>query len=318
MALVGVEHLRLGGAGETRVGAQRAHAADAEQHLLQQAVLAAPAVQPVGDLADGSGVVLVVGVEQQQRHPADVRHPDARGQRLGARHPDGDGRGAAVVLTQLGEWQPVGVDDRVALLLPAFTAQRLDEVAVPVEQPHAHDRDAQVAGGLEVVAGEDTQAAGVLRQHGGDAELRREVRDRPRRRRLLELLVPPVAGEVLLQVGVGELEQPEELAVARQLVQPPRRDRSEQAHRVVTAALPHVGVDGREQVLCLGVPGPAQVVDQLTQRLQLGGQHRPDRESSYRSHVRTVVGAACDAPTRDTPKPPDAGDSGVQRCAEPG
>ena len=32
-------------------------------------------------------------------------------------------------------------------------------------------------GRLEVVAGEDAEAAGVLRQHLGDAELRREVGD---------------------------------------------------------------------------------------------------------------------------------------------
>ena len=58
------------------VGADRPDAADAEQHLLQQPVLAAAAVQPVGDLALGRRVLLDVGVEQQQRDPADLRLPD--------------------------------------------------------------------------------------------------------------------------------------------------------------------------------------------------------------------------------------------------
>ena len=62
------------------VGAQGAHAADAEQQLLLQAVLVAAAVEAVGDLAL-LGVALDVGVEQQQRHAADAGHPDVRDQR---------------------------------------------------------------------------------------------------------------------------------------------------------------------------------------------------------------------------------------------
>ena len=78
VALVGVEDLGLGVAGDPRVGAQGAHAADAEQQLLEQAVLGGAAVQPVGHLAQRQRVVLDVGVEQQQRHPADLRDEDAR------------------------------------------------------------------------------------------------------------------------------------------------------------------------------------------------------------------------------------------------
>ncbi len=56
------------------------------------------------------------------------------------------------------------------LLLPALAGEALAEVAVPVEQADADERDAQVAGGLEVVTGQDAEAAAVLRQGGGDAE----------------------------------------------------------------------------------------------------------------------------------------------------
>ena len=78
VALVGVEDLGHVGPGDPRVRAQRADAADAEQQLLEQAVLGRAAVQPVGDVAERDRVVLDVGVEQQQRHPSDLRHPDAR------------------------------------------------------------------------------------------------------------------------------------------------------------------------------------------------------------------------------------------------
>ena len=82
VALVGVEHLGLGRAGHPGVRPDRPHPADAEQHLLAQPVLGVAAVQPVGDRADDLAVLLDVGVEQQQGHPADLRDPDARGERL--------------------------------------------------------------------------------------------------------------------------------------------------------------------------------------------------------------------------------------------
>ena len=78
---------------------------------------------------------------------------------------------------QQGQRQLVGVEDGVVLLLPAVPGQGLAEVAVPVEQPDADQRDAEVAGRLEMVAGEDAEAAGVLGQGGRDAELGREVGD---------------------------------------------------------------------------------------------------------------------------------------------
>ena len=130
VALVGVEDLGLLGAGDPRVGAQRADATDAEQQLLEQAVLDGAAVQPVGDLTERSGVVLDVGVEQQQRHPPDLRDEDARGELVLARDGDPDLRRGAVLLTQQGDRQPVGVEDRVALLLPALAGELLAEVAV--------------------------------------------------------------------------------------------------------------------------------------------------------------------------------------------
>ena len=178
VALVGVEHLGLGEAGQPGVGAHGADAADAQQHLLAQPVLGVAAVEAVGDVAQDAVVLLDVGVEQQQRDAAHAGDPDAGHGLLAAGHADGDAGGGAVGLAQQRQRELVGVEDRVGLLLPAVAGEPLAEVAVAVEQPHAHDRYAEVAGGLEVVAGEDAEAAAVLRQHGGDAELGREVGDR--------------------------------------------------------------------------------------------------------------------------------------------
>ena len=57
---------------------QRAHAADPEHELLAEAHLAAAHVEDVGDRPIGLVVGRDVGVEQQDRHAADLRHPDRR------------------------------------------------------------------------------------------------------------------------------------------------------------------------------------------------------------------------------------------------
>ncbi len=287
VALVGVEDLGGGGAGEPGERTDRAHAADAEQHLLAQAVLGVAAVQAVGDGADDLAVLLHVGVEQQQRDAADLGDPDAGGQRLLRGQADLDLRDRAVLLAQQRQREAVGVEDRVGLLLPAVAGQRLAEVAVPVEQADADDRDAEVARGLEVVAGQDAETAGVLRQHRGDAELRGEVADGGRQRRLARraALVPPLTGHVLLEVGTGRRELPEEVRVAGQLVQTGQRHGAEETDRVVTRGLPRRGVDGREEILGLGVPGPAQVACELAERVERLGQDGTDGEPTDSSHA---------------------------------
>jgi hypothetical protein len=159
VALVGVVDVRDRCPGEPRPQPQRADATDAQQHLLLQPVLAAAAVEPVGDAAGRLVVRLHVGVEQQQRHAAHLGAPHVRHQPPAAGEPDDDLARRPVVLAQQRQRQPVRVEHRVGLLLPALAGQRLLEVARLVEQADADDRHAQVGGRLEVVPGEDAEAA---------------------------------------------------------------------------------------------------------------------------------------------------------------
>ena len=90
VALVHVEDRGLDAAGRERLDA-----ADAEQDLLAQAVLAVAAVEAVGDGALGRRVVRHVRVEQEQRHAPDVDAPD-RGVQRRARQRHGDLHARAV------------------------------------------------------------------------------------------------------------------------------------------------------------------------------------------------------------------------------
>ena len=75
------------------------------------------------------------------------------------------------------ERQPARVVPRVALDLPVALVEPLPEVAAAVEEADADERDAELGGRLQVVAGEDAEAAGVDRQALVEAELGREVGD---------------------------------------------------------------------------------------------------------------------------------------------
>ena len=120
VALVGVEHLGLRMAGQRAVGAHRPHAAHAEQQFLAEPVLAAAAVEPVGDLPQARLVLLHVGVEQQQRHPAHLCQPHLRRQRPALAQRQFHDHRRAVGAAQQGERQPVRVARRVALELPCL------------------------------------------------------------------------------------------------------------------------------------------------------------------------------------------------------
>ncbi len=323
--LVGVEDLRCGVAGEPAVRAHRADTPYAEQHLLEQPVLAAAAVEPVGDVALAEVVLLDVGVEQEQRNSADPGQPDPGGQPAPAGQREGDVARRAVLLGERGEGQLVRVEHRIVLLLPAVAGEGLAEVAVPVEQADADQRDAQVAGGLEVVAGQDAEAAGVLRQRGRDAEFRREVGDRGRQLgRLCLALVPAVAARVVGEVVGGGGQPAQEPAVPGQLGQARGRDAAQEPHGVAAHGGPPFGVHGPEEITGLGLPRPAQITGEVAQRLEGVGEYGTDGEPAdglQESHLhqgRTRLrGALCVRPSSlTTVTAPTAGQPrrGAARC----
>ncbi len=283
MPLVGVVDLRLRSPGQPRPQPQRPDPADAAQEFLLQPVLAAAAVEAVGDTAGGLVVLLDVGVQQQQRHAADLRLPDLGVQPAAAGQVHRHLRRAAVALAQQRQGQAVGVQDRVGLLLPAVARERLLEVPRRVEQPHADDGHGQVAGRLQVVPREDPEPAGVLRQRAGDPELHGEVRDRGGRVGA-QPGVPAGPGQVRLEVGGGCTDPLDELRVLRERVEPFGAQSTQQRPGFAVHRDPGGGVHGLEQVPGGLVPRPPQVARQVTQRRQGRREHGADGEAPDCSH----------------------------------
>ena len=104
-----------------------------------------------------------VGVQQVERNAAHLRAPDLRGDRAARRSCTSTVSGLPVGAAFQADRQVVKVVVLVGFLLPAGGVEVLAEIALLVEQPDADQRHAQVAGGLQVIAGQHAQAAGENR-----------------------------------------------------------------------------------------------------------------------------------------------------------
>ena len=142
---------------------QRPHAADAEQRVLAEPYAGVADVQARRDPAVGEVVLRAIGVEQQQRHAADVHAPDLRHHRALADR-DLDAQRVAVVAGDQRRGHALGVGLDPVLVLPARGVDPLAEVAVPVHEADRHQRQAHVGRLLEDVARQHAQPARVDRQ----------------------------------------------------------------------------------------------------------------------------------------------------------
>ena len=161
---------------------QRRHAAGAEQHVLRQPGRRVGLVEPRGDPPLHRVVAGDVGVEQVQRHAADVDPPDVGADGVAVDR-DLDADRAAVGLGHPGRRQPLRVAVDPVLVLPAAGVDPLAEVALAVHQPDGDHRHRAVGGLLEDVAGQGAETAGVDRQRDVHAELGAQEGDRTLRDR---------------------------------------------------------------------------------------------------------------------------------------
>lgn len=145
-----------------------------------------------------------------------------------------------------------------------------------------------------MIAGENAETTGVLRQYGGDAELGREIADGCGSALGLgsEALEPSVAVHVVVQVLLHELEMTQVAPVAGERVETLTGDGRQQFQGGALRGLPQLGVEGLEEVLGLRVPRPSQVQGEVVQGLERLRQDRLNNESSDSSHPARVSGIA--------------------------
>ena len=186
----------------------------------------------------------------------------------------------------------------VCFLLPARLGQVLPEVSLLIEQADSHQRNAQVAGRLQMVARQNSQAAGEDREAFGQAKLGREICNQRCVRSLRPGLVEP--GALVVHVGLQVRDDAahvrEESIVLCRRLQLLLIDGSQQPHRVMSGRLPEVAVQTAEQLDRVVAPGPAQVVSQREQRFNFGGKMRNDAERlnwAHRKPYLTILRFLC-------------------------
>ena len=269
MALVEVPHGWL-----DADGTQRADAAHAEHDLLAQPHLPASDVEDVGDRPVGGIVVRHVGVEEEQRHAADLGDPHG-GVDVAPGKVDLHLQRQAVPASCAAQRKLIGVDVGLGMLLVAVRVDLLAEVATPIEETHPHERQRRIGGRFQVVAGQDAQAAGVDLHRLVDAVLGAEVGDRTRELPVRSRSVPAVAAvvEVALELVEEAAHVDGEILVGGEL-RPTLRPHPAQDRDRVAVACPQAGVDAREELRRARRPGPPQVVGEVAEALE----RRRDRE----------------------------------------
>ena len=238
---------------------QRARAAHAEQDLLADARVAVGHVKALGDAAVFFGVLGRVGVEQIERHAPDLNFPDAGEKRARGQVERHVKVFAGLSVFDAADGQQPEIVLRIERRLVAVGSDFLLEVTALVKQPHGDQRDAQVAGRLEVVAGQHAETAGVNGQTFVDAVLGRKVGDGRCGRQFGNRLV-----ERRLHVGVESFQSAAvKLGVSfvpRQLDKAAVIGFSQQFDGVVPDFVPQRRIDAAEQRLVFGMPRPPEIV----------------------------------------------------------
>ena len=243
-------------------GAQRLQTADAEQDFLLNAHAAVAAVQPGRDHAQVRLVIRYVAVEQVKFDAADLGQPD-----LGRKLPTPE---LYLNLQRIAE----GIVDQrdrklmevvagIAFELPAVLGQLLFEIALAVNQADTNQRNAEIRGRFEMVAGQYTQAARIDWQRLMNAEFGRKIRDHFVLAARKTFLVPGAT----VQINVKRVDDALQLRhvgiVVGHLLQAVLADLPQHGDRVVVDALPQLDVQPAKKLARRVVPRPPEVVGEL-------------------------------------------------------
>ncbi len=153
-------------------------------------------------------------------------------------------------------------------MLPAVAVEPLPEVALVVVETDADQRNAEVGRALDVVAGEDAEAARVNRNRLVQAELGGEVGDRPGPEHAGVTDAPGVLGlQVLLQATIGVVDAALKRQLRHPLLDPFRRQLLQERDRVVVALAPQHGIDLAEDAGGLAIPAPPEILRQRHEAL---------------------------------------------------
>jgi hypothetical protein len=168
--------------------------------------------------------------------------------------------------------------DGGARVLHAVAVHGLDEVALAIEQAHGDEVERHVARGLAVVAGEDAEPAGIVRETLVEAVLGAEIGNQVAGSEAFGRRIRPRLPEVGIEaaehlVVVVEVRGRYRRRVERRLIDAPQEQ-----SRIAADARPQAGIERLKEFAGGPVPAESQVRRELAQALEGGRQCRVDFE----------------------------------------
>ena len=121
---------------------EQPHAADSQQHLLDDARLAVAAIQVARNPAISFLVCGNVCVEQIERHATDVGSPNL-GPHCALANQTSTSNGVPSSVFTGCNGNCVGISLTIKLFLPAHRIETLAKITVVIEQAHRHERQAR-------------------------------------------------------------------------------------------------------------------------------------------------------------------------------
>ncbi len=263
VAVVQVKHIGL-----QPGGFEQPPAADAQHQLLAQTHFVVAAVEFAGDQSRDGRVGRVVGVQQEQAVAADPGLPAAQPD-LHAGQLDRETQCCSAGVEQRFDGHLPGVIDRVECLLATIRADALAKIAVLPEHAYCGYRHAEVVGGLELVAGDIAEPAGVDRQRLAEHVLHGEIGD-SRELFAVTAVTVALAGEpgrplqACLLSFDDALHQTMAFSALQQCLQLLFGHGAEH-HAGIARELPQVVIDQLPQVIVLAGPADGLVKGELAQ-----------------------------------------------------
>ena len=266
VAFVHVEDFRL-----DAERAERFHAANAEHHFLAHPHFEIAAVELRGDQTILGVVFRRVGIEQIKADAADLELPDFR-EHFAVKNADGDEQ-IRIAAAHFADGKMVKILVEVDGLLRAFLVDLLFEISVTIEQADGDKVEIEIAGGFAVIARENAEAAGIIRNRFVKAELSGKIGDR-----FLDLArgagfpVGVFPREITAKGIVNVFQFAQETFVVRDFDETGLARKLKHPDGVVIGPIPKLGIEMPEKPARGRLPGPPQIEDHLAQRLECRGQ----------------------------------------------
>ena len=173
------------------------------------------------------------------------------------------------LITRLGfqQGQMIKILVQAHRFLPTIFVDLLLEVAMSVKQRHRAEVQIEVAGRLAMIAGKNTETAGIVRHGFVKPEFRRKIGDTWRARSKFSISV--ASRHVRLEFLVHGLHFTDVVVIGCEFDQTGLARELQHPDWVVVRSVPELSIQMPKEPSSIGLPGPPQIVSKFTERFQI-------------------------------------------------